>query len=141
MKDYMCFTILFLQELDDRWELFSCGDGFLVLEHHDGKIEFSSLEVSKNPVYLAYSYIDNKYLDLEGMPANLGFTRQSFSKDYYKSVGIATDGMRYIIGSIYESDFKDLLRERKEWKLKRMINKLNNLNETGFFKDDITIAI
>ena len=58
----------------------------------------------------------------------------------YKRVGIASDGIRFMVNPAPENillkdEFIQILKEDKAGKMKRFINKHHNI-----FKDDVTIA-
>ena len=63
------------------------------------------------------------------------FTELHYSKEDYKNLGAATDGLRYIFGKEFEKEFIGLLLSKKINALKRLINR-----EHKHFKDDITIV-
>ena len=142
MENYLTFTILLVIETDKSWIVFYCGDGYIITENIDNNLQFIPLDYSDTPIYLAYSFIDREYLSIPDFDL-LGIKVQRFSKNDYIRIGVASDGLRFVVGNDYEREFKNLLSHNKEWKLRRYINALNNrfLQNEGFFKDDITIAI
>ncbi len=142
MINYMCFTILYLEELKDAWILHICGDGYIILEDKNEIITFHEIDHSETPMYLAYSYIDKEHVGLLEN-AKLGFKTYKFSKSEYKALGIASDGLRFVVGSEYEDNFKDLIKNRKKFVIMRKINQINNQHKNvgGFFKDDLTISM
>jgi hypothetical protein len=136
VKNYLCFTIVLLQEFDGYWDILIAGDGGIITQTHD-KMEFLSINHSDTPPYLAYAYLP-QFQSLENR-----FQHFVFRKKEYEAIGIASDGLGYVIGTDYEQEFKELLLHRKEFAIKRLINQLNqkSAHVNGFFKDDITIIM
>jgi len=133
--NYMCFTIMVLIERERSWELIMCGDGVVITQDHDDNMKFLSIDHSSTPMYYAYSFVDREYLSL-AEDVEVGFKKIVYAKDEYKAIGIASDGLEKIIGTEHEEYFKILMKDRKEWAIRRKINQLHSI-----FKDDITIAI
>jgi len=140
IREYLSFTIMVLKEYNDVWKGIVYGDGYLILENEKHEIEFREFPHQEYPSYIAYKYIDKAFLT-ETIP---DITPQQFTlaKKDYQGVGVASDGLRYVIGTPFESDVKKYLLDNKEVKIKLLINKLNLQYQKGggFFKDDITIA-
>ncbi len=135
--DYMLFTVLISIEHEDYFEVFTCGDGYILLLDKNNKLEIRKLDkgdIDGYPIYYAYKFINEKYLD-KITYEDIKFERYIFSKRDYKKAGVATDGLRYIFGTEFEELFKQCLIEDKEIQIKRLINKYQNT-----FKDDITIS-
>lgn len=135
IKHYLCFTILILSEHEDRFELSFCGDGYIILEDKKGNITFSELTDGEYPKYYAYNYVPANLLShyKEGVT----FNHLSFKKMEYSKIGVASDGLRFLINteSDLKTEFLSALKSKKEATVKRLINKNQIL-----FKDDITIA-
>lgn len=135
IKHYLCFTILILSEQDDKFKLSFCGDGYIILEDRQGTITFSELTDGEYPKYYAYNYVPPNLLShyKEGVK----FTSLFFEKTKYSKIGIASDGLRYLINSEnnLKTEFLSILKSQKEAAVKRFINKNQQL-----LKDDITIA-
>jgi len=132
IKNYLCFTLLFIEETEDNFVVNYCGDGFIIKQKQDNIIEFEKIDDGEYPKYYIYNYTDKKYLShyKDGVEIN----QLVFAKSEYKNIGIATDGLRYIFGKEYEQEFISLLEKGKESAIKRLINR-----EHKHFKDDITI--
>lgn len=148
INDYYLFTILLLEEGEEFWRLSVAGDGFIITQDHEDDVKFINIDYTDDPMYLGYSYIDKEYLDFtNGQEIFWEYPIQTFKydKEQYKSIGIASDGLRYIIGSEHEDEFKEVLLKKKDYLMKRFINKLNYQSQkyggSGFFKDDITITM
>ncbi len=135
IKNYLCFTILKVTENEYDFNVDYCGDGFIILQDLDGNISFEELNDGEFPKYYAYNYVDSDAL--AHYKDGVSISSISFSKEKYKNVGIASDGLRYIFSAKdYEKEeFIEILKSGKESKLKRFINKNQQI-----FKDDITIA-
>jgi hypothetical protein len=149
IHNYLLFTILLLEEKEREWILYICGDGFVITQDYEDNIEFHDIDHCSAPMYLAYVYINSENLDLSEdekyFVKNNIFKTFSYRKADYKAVGIASDGIAYVIGSEFQEDFKEALLKRKDFLVKRLINKLNyktrKIGGSGFFKDDITISM
>ncbi len=135
IKQYLCFTILILSEQEDRFELSFCGDGYIILEDRQGNITFSELTDGEYPKYYAYNYVPENLLS--HYKKGVKFTHITFQKTEYSEIGIASDGLRFLINAENDlkTEFFSALKSKKEAAIKRLINK----NQT-VFKDDITIA-
>ena len=134
IKDYICFTILIVEETYDEFIVYYCGDGFIILQNKDGNINITELNDGEYPKYYAYNYTNKD--SLKYYKDGVSIQEIHYSKSEYQNIGIASDGLRYIFT---DNDVKekviDLLSNNKEIALKRFINKNQSI-----FKDDITIA-
>lgn len=135
LKDYMSFTILHLIYGSDESIVQYCGDGYIILQDHDGSITFEELSDGEYPKYYIYNYIDPQYL--KHYKDGVSFSQKTFSKEEYAKVGIASDGLRYILQADEElrEDFINCLKSGKELKTKLFINRNHKI-----FKDDVTIV-
>ncbi len=135
IKNFLCFTCLFVCEEFDEFLVSNCGDGFIILEDFDGNITFKELSDGEYPKYYVYNYIDPKYL--KHYTDGVEITTTQFSRKEYKRVGIASDGLRFILRADEElqKEFIECLKSDKPVKVKRFINKNQKI-----FKDDITIV-
>jgi hypothetical protein len=96
------------------------------------------------PPYYIYNYVDPNLLSQEEQKRwfscphknGVGINTQFFLKDKYKAIGIASDGIRYILDSYYKNNFVEFIKNREEIKIKRLIN-AHHFD----FKDDISIII
>lgn len=143
IKNYLCFTVFVVLELDfgeDMDNSFSvdyCGDGYIILQDLEDNITFKKIDNGEYPEYLAYNYIEDKDR-LNYYKEGVHPKHESFSKRKYKNVGVATDGIRYIIDHEDEelkNEFINILKSGKDTKMKIFINKHQSI-----FKDDVTIA-
>lgn len=135
LKDFMSFTILTICEFIERWNISYCGDGYIILQDHDGNITFKELTDGEYPKYYVYNYIDKEHL--KHYKDGVSFSQKTFSKEEYKKVGIASDGLRFILQADEElkQEFIDCLKSGKEIKTKLFINRNHKI-----FRDDITIV-
>ena len=133
IKDFLLFTILFVEELEEHFVVYSCGDGIIIKQKHDDILEYEIIEQNNKPKYYAYNYISEEYLS--DYKNGVNFDLRYYKKDKYKSIGIASDGLQYILNSDFKEEFEKSLIKRKEFAIKRLINREHKL-----FKDDITIA-
>jgi len=136
LLNHFCFTTVMCIEGDDTFRVDYMGDGYVILQKHDNTFEFIELKntIPDYPEYLVYNFIDERYLThyKEGVfPKSL-----YFSKIVYNFVGVATDGIRYILeNAALTEEFQQLLLKGKENLIKLFINRNQKL-----FQDDITIS-
>lgn len=135
LRDYLSFTILELSESDIEFTVRYCGDGYIILQGHDGNITFEELSDGEYPKYYIYNYIQPEYL--KHYKDGVSFSQKIFSKEKYAKVGIASDGLRYILQADEElkQEFINCLKSGKELKTKLFINRNHKI-----FKDDVTIV-
>ncbi len=136
IRDHLCFTILKVIENEDFFKVSYCGDGFVILEDLEGHISFEELSDGEYPKYYVYNYCDAEMLAY--YKEGVDFVQQSFSKKGYKNVGIASDGLRFIVRSADKAlreEFIQLLKTGKASAIKRFVNRNQKL-----FQDDITIV-
>lgn len=136
VREYLCFTILEVAEQEDSFCVTYCGDGYILLQDAAGEIQFMELSDGAYPKYYAYNYCDASSLRQyqDGVPLN----RKVFHKKEYQKVGIASDGLRYIVNSKdtqLKAAFTALLKLGSAVKIKRFINCNQRV-----FQDDITIV-
>ena len=137
--DYLLFTILIVDpDNKDSFVVEYCGDGYVLLIDHNDKMTIKELEfgqVNGNPIYYAYNFIpEDRLIGIKH--DQCGINRLEFPKSEYKNVGVASDGLRYIFGTEFEQEFRDLIVKGNEIGIKRLINKHQNS-----FHDDISIAL
>lgn len=136
VRNYLCFTTVLLKKQHDIFQVGHCGDGFVILQDDNGDISFEELSDGEFPKYLAYNFIDKSYLS--NYNDGVEFTWKQYDIGY-KKVGIASDGLRYIVNCEdkdlkLRDEFIEILKSGSEVKMKRFINKHKTL-----FKDDITL--
>lgn len=134
-RDFLCFTILRLAECADCFTVSYCGDGYIILQDHYGNIAFEELSDGEYPKYYIYNYIEPEYL--KHYKDGVSFSQKTYSKEEYAKVGIASDGLRYILQADEElkQEFINCLKSGKELKTKLFINRNHKI-----FKDDVTIV-
>lgn len=144
IESFLLFTILICVERDDKFEVFSCGDGIIISIDNEDTIEYSILgsdDVENVPKYLCYDFYKDKS-KLSSYQDGVDFVVNTYSKDKYKRVGVGSDGIRTFLTS-YKNDLrikfeKYILQDGKE--------AYNNINEMvkqyhNQFDDDICLAI
>lgn len=134
-RDFLSFTILRLSEATEDFFVEYCGDGYIILQDHDGNITFEELSDGEYPKYYIYNYIPPEYL--KHYKDGVSFSQKTYSKEDYAKVGIASDGLRYILQADEElkQEFINCLKSGKELKTKLFINRNHKV-----FKDDVTIV-
>lgn len=135
VRDYLCFTILQAEELEDGYQVQYCGDGYVILQDLEGKITFMELSDGEYPRYFAYNYVSPEALRY--YKDGVKMKKLYFSKKQYQRVGVATDDLRYVLqgDAKQKEEFLAALQSDKEARVKRFVNKYQS-----FFKDDLTIA-
>lgn len=135
LKNYLCFTVLRVSETVSNFFVSHCGDGFVILQDHDGNITFEEFSDGEYPKYYVYNYIDKEYL--KHYKDGVEFELKEYPKDKYRKVGIASDGLRFILNSDEElkQEFIECLKSGKKVKTSLFINRHHKI-----FKDDITIV-
>lgn len=135
LRDYLSFTILEIYEAPNDFCVSYCGDGYIILQDHDGNITFEELSDGEYPKYYVYNYIEPQYL--KHYKNGVSFSKKAFPKEKYAKVGIASDGLRYILQADGElkQEFINCLKSGKELKTKLFINRNHKI-----FKDDVTIV-
>lgn len=135
LRDFMSFTILRLEETPGGFVVNYCGDGYIILQDHEGNITFEELSDGEYPKYYIYNYINSQYL--KHYKDGVSFSQKIFFKEEYAKVGIASDGLRYILQADEElkQEFINCLKSGKELKTKLFINRNHKI-----FKDDVTIV-
>ena len=135
LKDYMSFTIVQIIYGYESDIVSYCGDGYIILQDHNGNITFEELTDGEYPKYYVYNYIDKEHL--KHYKDGVSFSQKTFSKEEYAKVGIASDGLRFILQADEElkQEFIDCLKSGKEIKTKLFINRNHKI-----FRDDVTIV-
>ena len=126
----MLFTIIACFELEDKFVVKFIGDGYIITVNKHSLLSYIRLFYGKSPPY--YSY--NK-LSTDNYPKTLEFKTFEFSKQDFKKVGIASDGLAPIAEKQLSHPFEDFfLGKKTEYNPKGVINS----NRTLFY-DDVTI--
>lgn len=130
----LSFTILACFETEKEFIVFSCGDGYIIID--DGEqIDFLKLDDGEFPKYYIYNYISKE--NLQAYQEGVGFNVEHLSKEEVKNVGVATDGLRFYeeLDILEKNKLRQALQDGKEGKIKILINRNHPI-----FKDDITIC-
>jgi len=130
----LSFTILACFETEEEFIVFSCGDGYIVIDDGE-KIGFMQLDDGEFPKYYIYNYVKKE--NLQAYQEGVSFSVHHFSKDMVKNVGVATDGLRFYedLDILEKNKLRQALQDGKEGKIKILINRNHPI-----FKDDITIC-
>jgi len=133
-----CFTILVCFEFENEFVVYSAGDGYIIKENSEG-ITFEELNDGEYPSYYVYNFITDKSI-LKEYKDGVNFKVNHFSKEEYKNVGVATDGLRYADNLVEVEKIKLMrfLKEGKGQQIEKLINRNNAQNE--MFHDDISIC-
>lgn len=134
IKNYMLFTVLLVSQTEEEYMISVCGDGYIIKQKYDDTVEYEKLGEGNTPEYYAYNYVDSSHLSKYKDGVN--FMHHILSKSEYKAVGVASDGLEYILNSPFKDEFEKYLVTRKEFAIRRLINR-----EHKYFKDDISIVI
>lgn len=135
LYDNLCFTILACFETETEYIVFTCGDGYILVQDEKG-ITPLKLDDGEYPKYYIYNYVENKD-SLKEYKDGVSFTQTRFSKSEYVNIGVATDGFRFYdgLGVIEKNKLFAFLLEGKKAQIGMLINR-NSL----VFKDDVTIC-
>lgn len=135
LKDYLSFTIVGVCEKENYFDVCYCGDGYIIKQDYDDNIDFVKLDGGDYPEYYVYRFIEDKS-KLKCYQDGVDFTNVQIDKCFYKRVGVASDGIRFALDNPeLRDEFINILKEDKEVKMKRFINKHQSV-----FKDDVTIC-
>ncbi len=134
VKNHLLFTILCLYEDNENYSVDVCGDGYIIMQSHDDSLDYKKLGEGDTPEYYAYNFVNPEYLSK--YKGGVSFNRHILSKRDYKAIGLASDGLEYILNSPFKEEFEKYFLLRKEFPIRRLINR-----EHTYFKDDITIVI
>lgn len=138
--DKYLFTILVCIEKDDSYEVYNAGDGFIITIDSSDRIRYIQINnniLIKNgnaPQYIAYNYMfETLHID------HVFLRRRPFKKTDYKSVYVATDGLRFVLSDRFPKQerkaFEKALIDRDEQSIREILKR----NSKKIF-DDIAIA-
>lgn len=140
ISNNFCFTILMLYELEDRFVVKYCGDGYIIARKKEilegeNEIEYISLDSECNegcPIYYVYNYIASKLYN-----NGVIFKQKEFMKSEYERIGIASDGLKYLLdlGFSTVKKLNENLVNDKAGKIRVQIAR-----NSDSIKDDITIC-
>lgn len=124
IKNYLLFTVLLVEEAEDEFIVSYCGDGYIIKQNNEDVFEYEKIDYNNTPPYYAYNYIPKENLSL--YQDGVEFIQIRYSKKDYKRIGVATDGIEYILKSNLKEQFEKCLLYNKEAGLKRLINQTHN---------------
>lgn len=128
----MLFTIIACFELEDKFVVKFIGDGYIITVNHQNMVSYIRLFYGKTPPYYAYNKIPTVSYE-----EKLKFKTFEFSKEDFKMVGIASDGIAPIAERKIDVDFDScIIGEQTIYSPEGIIRS----NQSSFF-DDITILI
>ena len=106
------------------------------MAQNENEVEFIMLDDGEYPKYYIYNYVREKER-LQEYQDGVSFMLHVFSKNTYRNVGVATDGLRFfdILEPLEKNRFQEYLQEGKKGKIGMLLNR----NAT-IFKDDISIC-
>ena len=133
IKNHLLFTILYVTEDEENFYVHTAGDGYILKQNHENKFSYERLDFDNSPPYYSYNFVPKEYLKKyqDGVVIEV----KSYSKQEYKNIGVATDGLEYLLRSEHKESFETYLLERKEFSIKRLINRFH-----AVCKDDVTIS-
>lgn len=85
----LLFTIFACFKLEDKFVVKYFGDGYILTQNVADALSYIRLYYGKTPPYLAYKYCDS-YKEAYD---KFDFKTVEFSKEFFKNVGIGTDGI------------------------------------------------
>lgn len=145
------FTILVCIETKDEFVVYSCGDGFILTLDNEDKFGMQELEaLNEYPAYYAYNFIQDKTSMIE-YKNGVNFKERHFSKEQYKNVGVASDGIRFV-RDLFDNErveFNNYIVNNKTGKAEMFIKRHQNAfkqfnrkleSKPNIFKDDISIV-
>lgn len=126
----MLFTIIACFELEDKFVVKFLGDGYIITVNKHDMLSYIRLFYGKAPPYYSYNKITT-----DTYPKTLKFKTFEFSKEDFKKVGIASDGIAPIVDKQLNQSFEPFfLGAKTNYKPEGVINS----NLTAFY-DDVTI--
>lgn len=142
---FLGFTIVICVEYENEFKVYSSGDGTILAITKDNIIEYSVLEDVPNvPKYLAYDYIQDK-TKLSEYKDGVQLVENNFIKAKYKQIGVASDGLQYMLTSVkvpLRVSFEKILLDEKISDIQKY-NALVKLfyDNHSDFGDDVSLAI
>lgn len=142
----MLFTLLACFETEDKYIVFTLGDGFIITRNMFGEFSFTHIDYDNQPPYICYNYME----DDNGNVSNtkIPFKKFEYPKEFFLGVGVATDGIAPVVESLGtltsedRSKFEAILSDEKKMGdkqntvLKNFISKMHKMN----FADDTTLV-
>ena len=107
LMKYMLFTMLLVTKdmpgyVPGHWIVITCGDGYIIKQRLDDKFEYDRLPQKEYPNYYAYNFCPQLGLRIESKI-------NAYSTKEYKNIGVATDGLRFILGTDLQERFEQCL--------------------------------
>lgn len=129
IMENLLFTIIALFETESEFVVKLFGDGYIITQNAQNNVSFMRHYYDKRPPYFAYKYCQLKeFKDYQ-------FKTFKFSKEHFKQVAIATDGVMPIArGELKGID--DLIFDKGKIQIENEIR-----NQRQLFFDDITIGV
>jgi hypothetical protein len=148
-KEHLLFTILYIVEDEFNFYAHICGDGYMILQNHLDEISFIEINQNNSPSYYIYNLMPKEYL--KEYKTGVSFQTHVFPKSEFKNVGVATDGIRYLLDTEYEEAFKSFLLQKNARRFSLLLNKIHqeaqlhilsnkSFDKPVFLHDDLTIA-
>lgn len=132
LVDNMLFTIVACFELEDKFIVKYIGDGYIITINTEDMLSYIRLSYGKTPPYFAYNL-----LVTGSYGKKLEFKTLEFSKEDFKKVGIASDGIAPVVKGKIAEDFENIILGKETKYTPEGIIKSNH---SSFF-DDVTILI
>lgn len=132
IMDNLLFTIIACFETEDAVVVKMFGDGYIVTVNKEDCVSYMKFHYGNKPPYFAY-----KYCSVEGYK-DYEMKTYIFSKEYFKRVGVATDGIvPIVIGNVDSKKFDDIIVSDS----KDIIAEGFFLTNKIHFSDDVTLVI
>lgn len=130
--DNMLFTILACFELEDKFVIKYIGDGYILTVNDSDMLSFIRLNYGKTPPYYAYNKIETKTYS-----ERLDFKTFELSKEQFKMVGIATDGVMPIAEKKIDENIEAIILGKEN---RYSVEGIIKSHQSSFF-DDVTILM
>lgn len=130
--DNMLFTVIACFELEDKYVLKYIGDGYIITVNTSDMVSYIRLSYGKTPPYYAYNMLSTGTYSKK-----LEFKTFELSKEEFKNVGIASDGIAPIVEKKITEDFEKIILGKDTRYTPEGVIKSNH----GMFFDDVTILI
>ena len=128
----LLFTIVACFETEDAFVVKMFGDGYIVTVNKEDCVSYLKFHYGNKPPYFAY-----KYCSVEGYK-DYEMKTYILSKEHFKRVGVATDGIvPIVIGNVDSKKFDDIIVSNS----KDIIAEGFFLTNKIHFSDDVTVVI
>lgn len=143
----MLFTLLACFETEDKYIVFTLGDGFIITRNMFGEFSFTHIDYDNQPPYICYNYMEDSTTGRTPQTI-IPFKVFEYPKEYFIGVGVASDGIAPVVESLgtltsadrfkFESILSDVkkLGRKQNTVLKNFISKLHKMD----FVDDTTLV-